>query len=41
MKDVKPDIIFLLLSPNIYGSIASNIMKYKQINNITGTGGTF
>ncbi|MDD3840983.1 MAG: glycosyltransferase family 4 protein [Clostridia bacterium] len=42
MKDVKPDIIFsFTIKPNIYGSIASNIMKYKQINNITGTGGTF
>lgn len=42
MKDVKPDIIFsYTIKPNIYGSIASNITKNKQINNITGTGGTF
>lgn len=42
MKEVKPDIIFsYTIKPNIYGSIASNITKNKQINNITGTGGTF
>lgn len=42
MKDVKPDIILsYTIKPNIYGSIASNIMKNKQVNNITGTGGTF
>lgn len=42
MKEVKPDIIFsYTIKPNIYGSIASNITNNKQINNITGTGGTF
>lgn len=42
MKDVKPDIVFsYTIKPNIYGSIASNITKNKQINNITGTGATF
>ncbi len=42
MKSIKPDIIFsYTIKPNIYGSIASNIMKIKQINNITGTGATF
>ena len=42
MKEVKPDIIFsYTIKPNIYGSIASNITKKKQVNNITGTGGTF
>lgn len=42
MEEVKPDIIFsYTIKPNIYGSIASNITKYRQINNITGTGGTF
>ncbi len=42
MKEVKPDIVFsYTIKPNIYGSIASNITKNKQINNITGTGGTF
>ena len=42
MKSIKPDIIFsYTIKPNIYGSIASNITKYKQVSNITGTGGTF
>ena len=42
MRSVKPDIIFsYTIKPNIYGCIASNITKYKQISNITGTGGTF
>ena len=42
MKEVKPDIVFsYTIKPNIYGSIASNITKKKQVNNITGTGGTF
>lgn len=42
MKDVKPDIIFsYTIKPNIYGSIASIFTKNKQVNNITGTGGTF
>lgn len=39
---VKPNIILsYTIKPNIYGSIASNITKYKQVNNITGTGATF
>ena len=42
MNKIKPDIIFsYTIKPNIYGSIASNITKYKQISNITGTGATF
>lgn len=42
MKEVKPDIIFsYTIKPNIYGCIASNITKYDQISNITGTGATF
>ncbi|TXC78495.1 glycosyltransferase family 4 protein, partial [Metabacillus litoralis] len=42
MKELKPDIIFsYTIKPNIYGSIASNLTKYKQVSNITGTGGTF
>lgn len=42
MMEVKPDIIFsYTIKPNIYGSLASNITKNKQINNITGTGSTF
>lgn len=42
MKMVKPDIIFsYTIKPNIYGCIASNFTKYKQVSNITGTGATF
>lgn len=42
MKKVKPDIIFsYTIKPNIYGCIASNITKNKQVSNITGTGATF
>lgn len=42
IKDIKPDIIFsYTIKPNIYGAIASNSLKYKQVANITGTGGTF
>lgn len=42
MKMIKPDIILsYTIKPNIYGAIASNITKNKQISNITGTGATF
>ncbi|WP_418790840.1 glycosyltransferase family 4 protein [Phosphitispora sp. TUW77] len=42
MKVIKPDIIFsYTIKPNIYGCIASNLTKHKQISNITGTGGIF
>lgn len=42
MKRVKPDIIFsYTIKPNIYGCIASNLTKNKQVSNITGTGATF
>lgn len=42
MKKLKPDIIFsYTIKPNIYGCIASNITKNKQISNITGTGAVF
>ena len=42
MREVKPDIVFsYTIKPNIYGSIASNITRNMQINNITGTGATF
>ncbi len=42
MKKVKPDIIFsYTIKPNIYGCIASNLTRYKQVSNITGTGATF
>ena len=45
---IDPDIIFsYTIKPNIYGTMATNGMKrkngerYKQVCNITGTGGTF
>lgn len=42
MKQVNPEIIFsYTVKPNIYGSIASNSLKFKQVCNITGTGSTF
>lgn len=42
MKKLKPDIIFsYTIKPNIYGCIASNFTKNKQVSNITGTGATF
>ena len=42
IKSVKPDIIFsYTIKPNIYGAVASNLLKVKQVCNITGTGGTF
>ncbi|WP_223701112.1 glycosyltransferase family 4 protein [Sutcliffiella deserti] len=42
MDRVKPDIIFsYTIKPNIYGSIASNFKKIRQVSNITGTGATF
>ena len=42
IPEVNPDIIFsYTIKPNIYGTIASNAKGYKQICNITGTGGTF
>ena len=48
IPQIDPDIIFsYTIKPNIYGCLASNGMKrpngqkYRQICNITGTGGTF
>ncbi|MBI6051165.1 glycosyltransferase family 4 protein [Clostridium perfringens] len=41
IPEINPDIIFsYTIKPNIYGTIVTN-RKYKQICNITGTGGTF
>ena len=41
IPQVDPDIIFsYTIKPNIYGTLVSN-KKYKQVCNITGTGGTF
>lgn len=42
MKQVQPHIIFsYTVKPNVYGSMASNALHYKQVCNITGTGATF
>ena len=41
IPEINPDIIFsYTIKPNVYGCMASN-GKYKQICNVTGTGGTF
>ena len=40
--NVNPDIILsFTIKPNIYGSMVSNRMGYKQVCNVTGTGATF
>lgn len=48
ISKINPDVIFsYTIKPNIYGAMATNKMKrkdgtpYRQICNITGTGGTF
>ena len=42
MREVQPDIIFsYTIKPNIYGSMASKALHYKQVCNVTGTGATF
>lgn len=42
MEELKPDIIFsYTIKPNIYGTMASNSLGFKQVCNITGTGATF
>lgn len=42
ITEVNPDIIFsYTIKPNIYGTLVSNQLKYRQISNITGTGATF
>ena len=42
IKDVNPHIIFsYTIKPNIYGSMASNALGYRQVCNVTGTGATF
>lgn len=41
LQQINPNIIFsYTIKPNIYGALANN-GKYKQVCNITGTGGTF
>lgn len=42
MRRVKPDVIFsYTIKPNIYGCMASNLLRLRQVCNVTGTGGTF
>lgn len=42
IRQINPDIIYsYTIKPNIYGSIISNFLGYKQVCNITGTGATF
>lgn len=39
---VNPDVIFsYTIKPNIYGTLVSNRLHYRQVCNITGTGATF
>ena len=41
-RKIKPDTIFhSTIKPNIYGSIASRILKIKTVNNISGLGTVF
>lgn len=41
IPEINPDIIFsYTIKPNVYGTMVTN-KKYKQICNVTGTGGTF
>lgn len=42
MAELKPDVIFsYTIKPNIYGTMASNALGFRQVCNITGTGATF
>ncbi len=42
ISEINPDKVFLFtIKPNIYGSIASSILKVPFINNITGLGTSF
>lgn len=42
MAELKPDIIFsYTIKPNVYGTMASNALGFRQVCNITGTGATF
>ncbi len=42
IPEVNPDIIFsYTIKPNIYGTLVSNRLHYRQVCNVTGTGGTF
>lgn len=42
IPQVNPDVIFsYTIKPNIYGSMVTNRLHYKQVCNVTGTGATF
>ena len=42
VKELAPDIVFsYTIKPNIYGSMVTNSLGYKQVCNVTGTGATF
>ncbi len=42
INNIKPDVIFsYTIKPNIYGSMISNHYGFRQVCNITGTGGAF
>lgn len=42
ITEIKPDVIFsYTIKPNIYGTLVSNRLHYRQICNVTGTGATF
>ena len=42
LRELKPDVVFsYTIKPNIYGSMASRSLGYRQVCNVTGTGATF
>ena len=42
IPEVDPDVIFsYTIKPNIYGTLVSNKLHYRQVCNVTGTGATF
>ncbi len=42
IPEINPDIIFsYTIKPNIYGSMVTNQLHYRQVCNVTGTGATF
>ncbi len=42
IPEVNPDVIFsYTIKPNIYGTMVSNKLRYRQVCNVTGTGATF
>ena len=42
LRELRPDIVFsYTIKPNIYGSMASRALGFRQVCNVTGTGATF